>query len=91
MVDQIEERPVAQLNITWAGQQGTARTEVYYDELKEDLIRMASEMIATGEVPGIDPDPAVNLDGFEVQRFPEKDGLDNRIVVRPKTPFGIGR
>lgn len=83
-----DDRPLAQLNLTWKGQQGTARTEIYYDETKEDVLRMASEMIANGEVPGIDGDPAVNLKDFEVEKFAARDGLPNRVVVRPKTPFG---
>ena len=84
-----DDRPKAQLNITWNGQQGTARTEVYYDETKDDLLRMATEMLVNGEVPGIDADPAASLKDFEVQKFAEKDGLPFRIVIRPKTPFGL--
>jgi hypothetical protein len=82
------ERPIAQMNITWAGQQGTASTDVFYDESREDLLRMATEMIRSGDIPGIDRDPDANLQDFEVQRFGEKDGLPNRVVIRPKTPFG---
>lgn len=83
-----DDRPRAQLNITWNGQQGTARTDLYYDEQAPDVLRMAAEMVANGEIPGIDRDPGVNLKDFEVQKFAARDGLPNRIVVRPKTPFG---
>lgn len=83
-----DNRPMAQLNVTWNGQQGTARGDIYYDEQSEDILRMATEMISNGEVAGIDADPAVNLKDFEVQKFAAKDGLPNRVMVRPKTPFG---
>lgn len=78
----------AQLNLTWNGQQGTANGQVDYDTTAEDILRIAAEMIRGGEVPGIDADRRVDLDDFVVQRFDAKDGLPNRIVVRPKTPFG---
>jgi hypothetical protein len=49
---------------------------------------VVQEAVAGG-IPGIAADPNTDFSGYVVSRYPATDDLPiNRIVVRPKTPFG---
>lgn len=78
----------AVLNVTWAGQQGDLEQPILYDATDEEVLRWAAEAVRGG-VPGIAADANVNFQDFKVDRYPAKDGLPNRVNVRPKTPFGV--
>lgn len=78
----------AQLNITWQGQNGDLPDPVPYNATDEEIKAMAAEAIGTGYVPGI-REGAANFNDFVVDRFnATEDRPFNRVVVRPKTPFG---
>lgn len=77
----------AVLNITWAGQNGDLPNPIMFDSTDEDIRRWATEAVRTG-VPGITADAAVDFQDFVVERFSSTAGLPNRVVLRPKTPFG---
>lgn len=78
----------ARVNVTWNGQNGELPDPVSYDAANGDVLAWAAEAIRGGNIPGIDADGAVNLQDFVVERYNAKDGRDNQIMVRPKTPFG---
>jgi len=80
----------ARLNITWAGSNGDLPDPVPYDSTDVDLKQIASEAVAQG-IPGIPADANVNFGDFKVDRFPAGvAGVDyNRLMIRPKTPFGL--
>lgn len=77
----------ATLNITWAGQNGDLPTPVLFDSTDVDIRRWATEAVRAG-IPGITADAGVNFQDFVVERFSATEGLPNRVVLRPKTPFG---
>jgi hypothetical protein len=81
--------PDAQLNITYGGENGDYPDPVDFDSGDGDIKQVAAEAIRDGYVPGIAADVNVNLTDFVVDRFPAKDDLPNRLVLRPKTPFGV--
>lgn len=78
----------AVVNITWDGQNGDLPDPVSYDAANGDVLQWAAEAIRGGGIPGIDADPNVNLQDFVVEKYAAKDTQPNKIVVRPKTPFG---
>ena len=79
----------ALVNITWQGQNGDLPDPVDYDSAPYQVIGWATEAIQTGGVPGISQDPEADLSDFVVERYNATDDRPyNRIVVRPKTPFG---
>jgi hypothetical protein len=78
----------ARLNITVAGLNGDLPDLVSFDAADGDIRQWATEAIRNGSVPGIGTIPDVNFQDFVVDRFPEKDGLPARLMLRPKTPFG---
>ena len=78
----------AQVNVTWEGQNGDLPDMVLYDATDTEILRWAQEALQNGGVPGIGEDAEADLTDFVVDRFPAKDDLPNRLVVRPKTPFG---
>lgn len=89
MADELVVRePIAQLNVTYAGQNGDYPDPVDYDMTEGDIKQIATEAIRTGYIPGISEVPDVNLADFVVDRFPATDELPPRLMVRPKTPFG---
>jgi hypothetical protein len=79
----------AQVNITWSGQNGDLPDPVAYDAPNGDVLQWAAEAIRNGDVPGISADTNVNFADFVVDRFNAKDNEPNKIVIRPKTPFGV--
>jgi len=80
----------ARLNITWSGQNGDLVDPIAYDAPDKDILQWATEAIRTGGVPGITADLNANLTDFVVDRFAATADVPmNRIVLRPKTPFGL--
>jgi hypothetical protein len=80
----------AQLNITWNGQNGDLPDPVRFDATDAEFKQMAAEAVETGYVPGINAGVA-NFNDFVVTRFAATDDRPfNRVVIRPKTPFGVG-
>lgn len=75
------------LNITWSGQNGDLPNPILFDSTDTDVRRWATEAVRNG-LPGITADETVNFQDFVVERFPATGGLPNRVVLRPKTPFG---
>lgn len=79
----------AQLNITWARQNGDMPDPVAWDATDADVKAFAQEAVRTGYVPGITGDENANFHDFVVDRFAATaDRPFNRLVLRPKTPFG---
>jgi len=81
--------PNARLNVTFGGQNGDYPDPVNYDSTDGDIKQVATEAIRTGYIPGIAADPTVNLQDFVVDRFPASNDLPPRLMLRPKTPFGV--
>ena len=80
----------AQLNITWARQNGDLPDPVSYTATDGEVKEFAQEAVSTGYVPGIGEDGAANFNDFVVERFPATEARPfNRLVLRPKTPFGL--
>lgn len=77
------------LNITVNGQNGELPQPVFFDATDVDVKAWAAEAVRNGNVPGIDADPNVDFRDFVVDRFSAKDTLPARLVIRPKTPFGL--
>lgn len=79
----------ARLNITFAGQNGDLADPVAYDATDADIKRWASEAIANGSVVGINATAGADFTDFVVDRFPATEAITyNRLMLRPKTPFG---
>lgn len=76
------------LNITWAGQNGDLPNPILFDSTDTDIRRWATEAVRNG-IAGITADANVNFQDFVVERFSATDGLPSRVVLRPKTPFGV--
>jgi hypothetical protein len=79
----------ARLNVTFSGQNGDLTDPILYDATDEEIRQIAEEAIRNGSIPGIDRDEFASLEDFVVDRFPAGAGVtENRLLVRPKTPFG---
>jgi len=79
---------MALLNITWNGQNGDLKDEVEFDASDAQILAWAQEAVTGGDVQGITAADDVEFKDFVVQRFSATEDLPNRIMVRPKTPFG---
>lgn len=88
-VPAMQEQPKATLNITYGGWNGQLPDTVNYDS-PDDIIRtVATESVRTGYVPGIPLDETADFTDFVIQRYDATgDVPENRIFLRPKTPFG---
>jgi hypothetical protein len=84
----VDNQPNAQLNVTYGGQNGDYPDPVGFDATDGDVKQIAAEAVRTGYIPGIDADPRADFGDFVVDRFPAKGELPNRLILRPKTPFG---
>lgn len=79
---------MAVLNITYQGTNGDLVDQVSFDATDGDIKAWVTEAVRNGDVPGIDAHPTADFGDFVVDRFAARDDLPNRILVRPKTPFG---
>jgi hypothetical protein len=77
----------AVLNITYADTNGDLKDGVPFDSTDADIKRYATEAVRSGSVQGISAQEA-DFSDYTVVRFSAKDDLPNRVVLRPKTPFG---
>jgi hypothetical protein len=80
----------ARVNITYNGQNGDLPDPVNFDATDAEIIGWATEAIRSGGVPGISTVPDADLQDFVVDRFQANDDYPvPRLMVRPKTPFGV--
>lgn len=79
----------AMVTVTVGGQQGDFGP-VRFDATDVDIKRWAAEAVTAGIVAGVDAQPA-NFDDTVVERFAARDGLPDRLMLRPKVPFGQPR
>lgn len=77
----------ALLNITVSGMSGDLPDPVSWDMTDTMIRQVAAEAVRSGYVPGIMARTA-DFDDFVVERFEARDGLPNRVVLRPKTAYG---
>ena len=85
---EINDETMAKLSITYNGQQGELPDPVSYDAADGDIKAMATEAVRGG-IPGIDAAEA-NFNDYVVDRFPARQDVPyNRLMIRPKTPFGL--
>ena len=79
----------ARVNVTYSGENGDLPDPVLFDSTDGDVKGWLTEAITGGNIPGIPADAGVDLTDFVVERFEANDEVAyNRIMVRPKTPFG---
>lgn len=78
----------ARVNVTYKGQNGDLPDPVNFEATNGDVLGWVSEALRTGGIPGITADPTANLADFVVDRFASDADLPNRLMIRPKTPFG---
>lgn len=79
----------ASLNITVNGMNGDLPDPVMFDATDGDIKTWAAEAVSNGNIPGIDAIPNVDFTDFVVDRFAAtEDRPANRLMLRPKTPFG---
>jgi hypothetical protein len=78
----------AMVNVTWSGSNGDMPDPVSYDSTDDAILQMVTEAVQTGGIPGIPSDNNADFENFVVDRFPATEDRPNRIMVRPKTPFG---
>ena len=90
MVDnlQVVPEPAARLNVTYNGQNGDYPDPVSFDLADGDVKQIITEAIQTGYIPGIDPVDNPDLGDFVVDRFSATNDMPERLMIRPKTPFG---
>jgi hypothetical protein len=79
----------ARINITYGQSNGDLPDPVLFDANEADILGWVTEAVRGGSVPGIDADPQADFHGFVVDRIPAKDDLPNRLMIRPKTAFGV--
>lgn len=82
----------ARVNVTYGGENGELPDPVQFDSTDGDVKGWLTEALSGGNIRGIPAAEDVDLTDFVVERFAANDEIDyNRIIVRPKTPFGAGR
>ena len=80
----------ARVNITWKGQNAELPDPVAFDASDADVKQWVTEAVRAG-IPGITADAAADFGDFVVDRFAGNDTTPyNRLMIRPKTPFGGG-
>lgn len=81
----------AKFNITYRRQNGDLPDPVSFDLTDTELRRIATEAVRAGHVPGLAADTYPAFTDFVVDRFPATEDMPyNRLMIRPKTPFGEG-
>ena len=79
----------ARVNVTYGGENGELPDPVFFDSSDTDVKAWVTEAVANGSVPGIPADPNADFTDFVVDRFTANEDVPyNRIMIRPKTPFG---
>lgn len=79
----------ARVNVTWNGENGDLPDPVHFDSADSDVRMWVTEAVANGGIPGIPADPNADFTDFVVDRFAANEDVPyNRIMLRPKTPFG---
>ena len=91
MTDMVPFEPTARLNVTINGQNGDLPDPMNFESTDGDIKQVAVEAIRTGYIPGITADQNVDLTDFVVDRFAATEELPPRLMLRPKTPFGVSR
>jgi len=80
----------ARVNVTYMNQNGDLPDPVTYDATQGDILQWVTEAVRAGGIPGIAADPNASFQDFVVDRFNATDATPyNRLMVRPKTPFGV--
>ena len=78
----------ARLNITYDGENTDLPDAIRYDATDQEILGWAAEALQNG-TPGIPAKPNANLTDFVVDRFDSNEAIPyNRVMIRPKTPFG---
>lgn len=79
----------ARVNITYKRQNGDLPDPVRFDSTDGDILGFISEAVRAGSVPGINADPNPDFQDYVIDRF-EADQTTpyNRLMARPKTPWG---
>lgn len=78
----------ARVNITWQGQNADLPDPVHFDATDGDIKQWVTEAVQAG-IPGIRADMNANFTDFVVDRFASNETTPyNRLIIRPKTPFG---
>lgn len=79
----------AKLNVSIGGEQGDLDDPVNYDATDDEVRRWATEAIRAGNIRGISARSDADFTDYRVDRIDAKDGLPNRLSLRPKTPYGV--
>lgn len=80
----------ARVNITWKGENADLPDPVSFDATDGDVKQWVTEAVRAG-MPGIAADVTANFGDFVIDRFPANEATPyNRLMLRPKTPFGGG-
>lgn len=80
---------MARLNVTYGGQNGDYPDPIDVNSTDGDVRQFATEAVRNGGIPGIPADPTAEFDDFVVERYPATEELPPRLMLRPKTPFGV--
>jgi hypothetical protein len=87
----VPEPRLARLNVTWNGQNGDIPDPVPFDASDDQIRLWVWESLRGGGIPGLQADPNVTIDQlrtFKVDRYAARDGLPDRLALRPKAEFG---
>jgi len=79
---------MARLNVTYAGFNGDLVDPVVFDLSDQELRTLAQEALQAGSVQGIPAQTDADLSYFVVERYSEPVELGDRVLIRPKVPFG---
>ncbi len=80
----------ARVNVTYNGENGDLPDPVLFDSTDGDVKGWLTEALSGGNIPGIPTVENADLTDFVVDRFAANEEVNyNRIIVRPKTPFGV--
>jgi hypothetical protein len=82
---------MAILNITYQGQSADYELALDFAASDDDVRRIATEVVGSGEVRGLDVRdlPRGAFDHYVIDRL-RGPGGEERIYLRPKVPFGAG-